>query len=181
MGHDVYYVQKNKHLMPREGKVTDFLFIENFVPFSSVVMRRDCFDKAGLFDEDLGSSEDWDLLLRISVFFEFRYVDEPLLFYRFHSSQISRNLEKRFLHNEKVRNMFISSNNNLISHSIIREASVYTNIQAAYYYRSVDIRRAIKYSVDALRMAPLDMGAIKEFIKTCLMACYSVRFLLCKD
>ena len=127
-------------------------------------------DKVGLFDEDLGSSEDWDLLLRISVFFEFRYIDEPLLFYRFHNNQVSKDTEKRFLYNEKIRVKFITCNNGLLSRSIIRKASVYTNIQAAYFYRSVDISKAIKHSIDALRMAPWDIGVIKGFIKTCLIA-----------
>ncbi len=174
LGQDVCSLNRMEYLKPREGKVTDFLFVDNFVPFSSVVIRRECLDKAGLFDEELGSSEDWDLLLRISVFFEFRYIDEPLLYYRLHSNQVSRDTEKRFLYNEKIREKFIKCNNGFISRSIIRQAAVYTYIQAACFYQSVDIRRAIKYSIHALRIAPLDMGVITGFIKTCLMACYSL-------
>ena len=171
LGQDVYCPDQMEYLKPREGNVTEFLFIDNFVSFSSVVIRRKCLDKAGLFDEELGSSEDWDLLLRISAFFGFRYIDEPLLFYRFHDNQVSKDTEKRFLYNDRIRSKFITCHNGFLSRSIVRKAQVYTNIQAAYFYRSIDMRRAIKYSLNALRMAPLDMGVIKGIIKTILLAC----------
>jgi len=42
-------------------------------------MRRGCFDKVGVFDENLLAFEDYDLWLRISKYYHFKYIDEPLI------------------------------------------------------------------------------------------------------
>ena len=45
----------------------------------TVVVRRECFDRAGLFDESLAASEDWDMWLRTSVYYRFFFVDRVLV------------------------------------------------------------------------------------------------------
>lgn len=49
---------------------------------SSVIVRKKCFDAAGLFDESLRVAEDWDMWLRICERFACRSVDAPLIRYR---------------------------------------------------------------------------------------------------
>lgn len=46
---------------------------------SAALVRRECFDTVGLFDESLRSSEDWDMWLRIVRRFPIRFVEEPLV------------------------------------------------------------------------------------------------------
>ncbi|MBI4309661.1 MAG: glycosyltransferase family 2 protein [Candidatus Omnitrophica bacterium] len=58
---------------------------------SSVLIKRECFDKAGLFDEQLTSCQDWDMWLRIAQYFEFDFVDETLARINMHGEQISTN------------------------------------------------------------------------------------------
>jgi hypothetical protein len=50
----------------------------------ALVVRRECFDRAGLFDESLATSEDWDMWLRIAVGCEFAFVDRVLAHIRRH-------------------------------------------------------------------------------------------------
>ena len=69
----------------------DRLLSENRVTPSSVLVRKECFDKVGLFDERLRVYEDWDMWLRISRFFNFAYISEPLLNYRVHPGSLSAN------------------------------------------------------------------------------------------
>jgi glycosyltransferase involved in cell wall biosynthesis len=168
-GRPVTYEQKNEHLRPREGNITNYLFVDNFVPFSSVMVRKDCLDKIGCFDEELGVAEDWDLLLRLSVRYEFKFVDEPLLQYRFHGNQISSNTEKMILYIEKARQNFISRGYGVVPPSIVRKAQVYTCIQIVYFYRSRDIHKALQYASDAFLMAPWDWGVLRCFMKTAFM------------
>ncbi len=46
----------------------------NFLAISSAVVRRDCFDAAGLFDTHLKFSQDWDLWIRITRRFPIQFV-----------------------------------------------------------------------------------------------------------
>jgi glycosyltransferase involved in cell wall biosynthesis len=70
--------------VPYVGKVLPMLLLDNFIPASSVLMRRSVLHSVGLHDETLEVCEDWDLWLRIAARFEFGYVDEPLVRIRRH-------------------------------------------------------------------------------------------------
>lgn len=48
------------------------------VGMSTVMARRELFDEAGLFDEDLPCCEDYDLWLRAGARFPFLFIDTPL-------------------------------------------------------------------------------------------------------
>jgi len=61
-----------------EVKPTDNLHANlwegNFIPAMTTLMRRECFDRVGLYDETL-FFEDWDMWLRISRLYDFYYSD----------------------------------------------------------------------------------------------------------
>jgi hypothetical protein len=56
---------------------------------SSVVGRRECFERCRGFDESLPLAQDWDMWLRISADWEIGIVRELLTLLRFHSGQRS--------------------------------------------------------------------------------------------
>ena len=60
---------------------------------SSVVLKRECFARVGLFDEDLPSFQDYDLWIRIAREFQFDYIRDSLLKYYVHTHKISTNLD----------------------------------------------------------------------------------------
>ncbi len=63
-----------------------------FFPVHSVLVRTDCVQEAGLFDEGLTSLEDWDLWLRIvKRGYTFQSVSEPLARYRVYPGSMSTN------------------------------------------------------------------------------------------
>lgn len=62
---------------------------------SGMMVRKNCFERAGLFDENLPAAEDWDMWIRLAKFYDFDYVDEPLLLYRIHGESISNDLNAR--------------------------------------------------------------------------------------
>jgi glycosyltransferase involved in cell wall biosynthesis len=59
---------------------------------SAGLVRRDWLLASGGFDPDLSMSADWDLLLRALLHGGVAYVDEPLVRYRVHGSNMSRNI-----------------------------------------------------------------------------------------
>ena len=76
-----------------EGNVWQELTKGNLVECGSVAMvRRQCFEKCGLFDCNLGSFvEDWDMWLRIARTYPFKVIKEPLTYYRQVTTSASRN------------------------------------------------------------------------------------------
>ncbi len=59
---------------------------------SNVLVRKECFIKAGLFDESLKSCQDWDMWKRISDHYEFDFTPEILSRIHLHGDQISSDL-----------------------------------------------------------------------------------------
>jgi len=58
---------------------------------SSMLMRRSCFEKVGLFDERLPSFQDYDLWIRAARKYQFECVREPMLKYYMHADKIWTN------------------------------------------------------------------------------------------
>lgn len=58
---------------------------------SSMLLRRSCFDKVGIFDERLPSFQDYDLWLRIARKYRFDCIRQPLLRYFVHDDKIWTN------------------------------------------------------------------------------------------
>jgi len=56
----------------------------------TVVVRRECFDRAGFFDESLATSEDWDMWLRTAFHYDFVFVDRVLAHVRRHDDNATR-------------------------------------------------------------------------------------------
>jgi glycosyltransferase involved in cell wall biosynthesis len=91
------------------GKVTDYLLIENFVPFGTAVIRRACVEKNGIFDEQFRMGIDWDLWLRYSLDWDFAYLPEKTYVYRVWSGQMSNNYRGRYEHAFRILNHFIKN------------------------------------------------------------------------
>ncbi len=82
----------------------------NFIPTSAAMVRKECFEKVGLFDVNLIHVEDRDLWLRISAHFGVAHFPWPLYKKRNHASNISgdklRMLLTRIKVLEKNRSLF---------------------------------------------------------------------------
>jgi glycosyltransferase involved in cell wall biosynthesis len=66
----------------------------NFITTSSVLLRRECFEQCGLFDENMPTSSDCDMWIRISRKFSFEIIKTPLVKYRIHENRLTLNYEK---------------------------------------------------------------------------------------
>jgi glycosyltransferase involved in cell wall biosynthesis len=78
----------------KRGHVFEELCLKNWMgTCSTVLIRKVCFEKTGLFDEGLASAADYDMWLRISKEFAVDYNCEPLVYYRVHDNRISTNHE----------------------------------------------------------------------------------------
>ncbi len=80
--------------LPR-GAVLPQMFVQNFVCFSSAVVRRDVFSHVGAFDPQWDLAIDYDLWLRVAKHHRFDYVDEELVKYRTGHGNLSKKLADR--------------------------------------------------------------------------------------
>jgi glycosyltransferase involved in cell wall biosynthesis len=75
-----------------DGDVFEALLREgNFITNTSVMIRRELFEKLGGFYTGLNGTEDWDLWIRVAEHHRIGFVPQPLVKYRFHEASISRN------------------------------------------------------------------------------------------
>jgi hypothetical protein len=52
----------------------DRLMVMNYIPILAVMHERTCMDEVGMFDEHLGTHEDWDLFIRLANRYRFVHV-----------------------------------------------------------------------------------------------------------
>jgi glycosyltransferase involved in cell wall biosynthesis len=64
----------------------------HFVTASVLMLKRECFETAGLFDERLPVFEDWEIFIRMSKHFNFVGINKPLVMRYRQSDSLSSNL-----------------------------------------------------------------------------------------
>ncbi len=156
----------NPYRYPKRGKVTEHLFIDNIVPFSSSVVRRACFTEFGGFDESLKMGIDWDLWLRLSTAYEFDYVGEPLMIYRIgHPGQMSKNSDVRIKCVDRIMAKFLRYFPGSVSPEVIQEAEYYTYCNRGRYYTLTHRLQALKFYGRAIGLKPLRPQAYEGVMK----------------
>ncbi len=76
------------------GEVFQALFMDSFIAASSSLIRKECFDRLGGFDESLHWG-DYHMWMRIARHYKIDYVPEVLTKYRQHTSQSTRTHDDR--------------------------------------------------------------------------------------
>ncbi len=155
----------NSLRMPRRGQVTDALFIDNFIPFSSAVVRRAVFDRVGAMDSALSMGIDWDLWLRASIHFHFDFVAGPLLDYRVgHSGQMSHRQEERFGWADRIMSQFLERNPGAVSRSALILAWGHTFSSRGLYFRERDLSRSTSNYWRSIQAMPLQLDAYRGLL-----------------
>lgn len=72
-----------------QGELYRLLLQGNVIDAPTSVVRRECLEQVGLFDEELICLEDWELFLRIAKDWQIGYVDEALLLSDIHEGGVS--------------------------------------------------------------------------------------------
>ena len=166
-GTDPYNPVRRGHLVPRRGSVTKYLIFDNFVPFSSAVVRRQCLEKVGGFDETLRMSIDWDLWLRISVSYDFDYVNEPLAYYRVgHAGQMSRNAMIRQDSCDRISDRFRMSYPGIVPKVVWRQSDAYTAALRGEYWEACDPCKALAFYRKSVVHYPFQLMANLRMVRT---------------
>ncbi|MFZ1985154.1 MAG: glycosyltransferase [Desulfatitalea sp.] len=169
---DVEYIDGEGNVLPyisrsyHEGKITDRLLLHNFVNFNSALVRRECLEHKGFFDEGIAMGIDWDLWLRISTAYEFAFLNEKTYAYRIWANQMSHKKLKRLECARRILLKFFEQNPGAVSAVVERNAwarlcADYGMVHAGYGQNGP----ALKSYGQALLRQPLFVPAWKGLVK----------------
>lgn len=145
------------------GVVTPELFLRNFVPFGTAVMRRACVERLGAFDSALRMGIDWDLWLRVSAHYEFEFVAQATYAYRIWSGQMSKNWRGRYSSAFRIMEKFVTEHPNAISTNLRRKAFADTYANRARARRHEHPMGAVGDGARAVLLDPLQPYSWKTF------------------
>lgn len=83
------------HVPGMEGNIYPLLLAKSGPLYQCLLVRRSCFDKAGLPDAAISSYQEWDTSLILAKHFAFGYINEPLFVYEVQENSISKNDYKK--------------------------------------------------------------------------------------
>ena len=152
----------------RRGWVTGPLLIENFVCYSAGVVRRECLQRHGGFDETLGMGIDYDLWLRLSAHWQFDFVPQSTVRYRIWAGQMSKNYRKRYASAIRIMNAFLQSNPGVVNHAVVREAwaHTYAGRGDSTLWHERDHMAALRDYWRALRYAPWSRSVWRSILRS---------------
>ena len=84
-----------------DGKLYNFLSIDYFIIISAVIFKRDVFEKFGMFNENYNIIGDYDFIMGISKICRAKSINKPLLNYRVHDSNFSKENTSMFYNEYK--------------------------------------------------------------------------------
>jgi len=152
------------------GDVLERLFLSNFVPFGTAVVRRECIEQVGAFDGSLSMGIDWDLWLRISASYEFDYFPGPTYAYRIWPGQMSRNWRGRYTSAFRIMEKFARENPGRISLRLRRKALGNTFANRARARVAEEPLAAIQDGARAISLDPLDTYSWKTLGRVVMAA-----------
>jgi len=145
----------------KRGDIYGDMAFDNFVGTpSTVFLRKECFCRAGLFDEHIAYSLDYDMWIRISKEFHFDFIEVPLVKYYFHENQISRNIEIQARGKEallKKHGPFFTANKKAYSKHILDLGLLYRDQQM--------IEKARETFLKATKIYPMRTGNYTGLMK----------------
>lgn len=93
-GHSIYCKGFNHGKEMRHEEIVNKLLRYNVFCHSSVIFKRDVFEKAGKYDESFFSSMDYDLWIRIAKQHQTFILSNKLIQYRFSDDMMSKHYKK---------------------------------------------------------------------------------------
>ena len=138
---------------------------ENVVTTSSVLLRRECFGKCGLFDENMPTGSDYDMWIRISEKFSFEIIKDALVNYYIHENRLSINYGKK----RRGLEILFDKHDNLFKKDTKEYSRMYLSLRVFYCYKGELLkgRRAFSKSI---RMNPFEIRGYFNFLLSLLGA-----------
>ena len=107
---------------PHAGHVFNQLLQYNFIPNVSVLVRKSCLDQIGYFNEELKTSEDYELWLRFCLHYKVSYISEMVVQVLRHDGNITMDDQTTYSNHLSVLDLMAKKFGTLISKSALQKA-----------------------------------------------------------
>jgi glycosyltransferase involved in cell wall biosynthesis len=145
----------SRHVPTRRGDLSRVLWRRNVLGTPSTVMiRRECLERVGLFDENIAFGVDYDLWIRVAQEYRFDFVPDIVARYKIHEGQMTNDAVVRV----KGHADFLRKYGSRLRPDRERASRIYFNLgrQMCLRGHSVEGRRAF---LKALRINPVNIRA----------------------
>ncbi|MBY6032512.1 glycosyltransferase [Marinobacter daepoensis] len=158
-----------KNMTRYSGKIAACMIRDNCVAMNTTMARRRCFDEMGGMSGKRRVADDYDLWLRFSAKYEFRYEPEYWAWYRVMDDQISSDKTRRFQVNENIIRDFRRDYPEALSSKEFDQGFAYFYVRKGRYLGSVGEKRAgLGEIMRALRYAPTEFNVWRAFLAVTL-------------
>ena len=142
----------------KQGVLLKELLLRSFFfPIAAALVRRECFQTSGLFDESLRAAEDTDLWARMAkAGYSFGYLDEILFQYRVVKGSATGNIQHQMMYEFNRLDKFFASAD-LGDDIVSLKSKAYSVLMfesAAKYYYAGDISMGRDYLKEATKTYP---------------------------
>jgi glycosyltransferase involved in cell wall biosynthesis len=151
-------------ITPKDGDILNGIINgEYLVSPQTIVAKRECFEKLGLFDENLPALEDWEMSLRLAKHYHFNYINKPLMQYHIQPDSLSRNKSAMIKSYQLIMERYsddFQRDRRLLAKHYLRLGN--------FLYSNGEIGQGREYFVRSIKAYPIDPKAIGVFLVSCL-------------
>ena len=156
-----------RHHSHIRGYVLKEILKECFFSSSSVMVKKECFEKVGLFDKQFPSCQDWEMWTRIAAKYEFDVVEEFLVKYYKHGNLSVGNspnailgyymyfMKFKELYLQLKLEKYISRKLSWVGYELLKigeRQRANECFSLSFYYDKYNIKNCIRWGLGKLRM-----------------------------
>jgi len=146
------------------GNLLSQLAMRNQINTCTVLVKKKCLDEVGLFDETISYMEDRDLWIRLSLNWDFEYINEPLTRTFVHKQG---HLSARLKEQIKGRETLLTRYSNLFNQDKKTWSKLHL-LQGAQYCQLKDMKKGRKNFVRGIKIYPLNFYAYFHLLSALL-------------
>lgn len=145
-------IDRDEPVIPHcRGDIFTDLLVKNVVGSTTTpLVKCACFETAGLFDETMPASQDWDMWIRIARHFEFDFVPEILARYYFQFDSISRDIKAVEKAHRLIGEKYRSYSDELPKDLIVE----HYYYEGRYFFWRRDLPESCRYFIKTVRLRP---------------------------
>jgi len=145
----------NPRIKDKRGNLFEQFALGNPIHTSTVLIRSECLENIGLFDESISYMEDRDLWIRLSEKWDFEFINEPLIMVHTHKkAKLSENLQWQTLGREKMLEKY----NYLFNKDRKTLSKLYLN-QGVQYCQLRVMKKGRKNILKGIKIYPFNLKA----------------------